>query len=123
MPVNCFQIGQVGFHVEVKEAKSKARLCFPEPGVGLKRSQVECVVLHLAHFELVIMSGSLACLCVDRIVRTSQVGDDPKIGNDVRDDVGMLRGKQGHGRSSPFTYREMVMAMVVLMVVITKGAR
>ena len=121
--MDCFQIGHVGVHVEIEQAKSKVRLGFPKCRVGLKRSQVECVVLHLAHFGLVITSGSLACLCVDRIVRTSQVGDDPKIGNDVRDDVGMLRGKQGHGRSSPFTYREMVMAMVVLMVVITKGAR
>ena len=121
--MDCFQIGHVGVHVEIEEAKSKSRLCFPESRVGLKRSQVECVVLHLAHFELVIMSGSLACLCVDRIVRTSQVGDDPKAWKNVGDDVGMLRGKQGHGRSSPFTYREMVMAMVVLMVVITKGAR
>ena len=79
---------------------------------------IECVVLHLAHFELVIMSGSLACLCVDRIVRTSQVGDDAKVWNDVGDDVGVLRGKQRHGCSCPFTYREMVLTMVVLTVVI-----
>ena len=69
------------------------------------------------------MSGSFACLCEDRIVRTSQVGDDLKVWINVGDDVGVLRGKQGHGCSSPFTYREMVMAMVALMVVITKGAR
>ena len=46
--VDCLQIGHVWVHVEVKEAKSKARLCFPERRVGLKRSQVECVILHLA---------------------------------------------------------------------------
>ena len=46
--VDCFQIGHVWVHVEVKEAKSKARLGFPKCRVGLKRSQVECVVLHLA---------------------------------------------------------------------------
>ena len=47
MPVNCFKVGQIGFHVEVKEAKSKARLGFPETWVRLKSSQIEGVVLHL----------------------------------------------------------------------------
>ena len=47
LPVNCLQIGQVGFHVEVKESKCKSRLSFPESWVRLKSSQVEGVILHL----------------------------------------------------------------------------